>query len=386
MPNLNLEDNKQIRHTSVDFSLMIGLFLAFIFLYFIVPSGNNIVRYENLALGKENTSLISYFEKARIHCQDINDFSDCNNAYKKFGQDRPVVLWLGNSQIHSINQYKNGEETVVTSLHRQIKNDSYLLALSQPNANLQEHYLLFSYLFTRLPLSTLILPLVFDDMREDGLRTGVAKTINYPDIKELLNSTMFGQTLIASHSNNNPSGNDMDALNDTVQEIVEKKLNLALENTWLLWKNRPALRGEIIHSLYLFRNWLLRINASSIRKVIPGRYIKNKNSFSAILELASKHGVKVLVYVAPLRNDAKIPYDTIEYTNFKSEFKSIAKESGARFINLENLIPGELWGTKPATAFGKSDQEIDFMHFQAGGHILLANSLYDELRNLRITP
>ena len=39
---------------------------------------------------------------------------------------------------------------------------SSIITFSQPNANLQEHYVLFEYLRHRLPVRTLILPLVFD--------------------------------------------------------------------------------------------------------------------------------------------------------------------------------------------------------------------------------
>ena len=70
-----------------------------------------------------------------------------------------------------------------------------------------------------------------------------------------------------------------------------------------------------------------------------------------------------------------------QYVKFKSEIQTISKKSGVRYANLESLVPAELWGVKPNTTFD-SELELDFMHFQAGGHQLLADKLYEELKAL----
>jgi hypothetical protein len=174
----------------------------------------------------------------------------------------------------------------------------------------------------------------------------------------------------------------MAALEDTVQEQSEKYLNDELEEIWNIWEKRPELRGSFLGNLYLFRNWLFRINPSSIRKMIPGRYIMNMQALKAILQSANEQKIKVLIYIPPLRDDVKIPYDLEQYSNFKAEVQSIVKEYGVRFSNLENLVPAKYWGTKDTTTLG-GGQELDFMHFQAGGHRLLADALYEELKDLR---
>ena len=89
----------------------------------------------------------------------------------------------------------------------------------------------------------------------------------------------------------------------------------------------------------------------------------------------------MLLYIVPLRDDVKVPYDLDQYGEFKSEIQLIAKKSGVRFANFESLVPAEFWGTKSATTFG-SIPELDFMHFQAGGHQLLADAIYEELITL----
>lgn len=82
----------------------------------------------------------------------------------------------------------------------------------------------------------------------------------------------------------------------------------------------------------------------------------------------------MVLYVVPLRNDVDIPYDGTEYTRFKSSLENLAVKEGALFSNLEGLVPGELWGTKAGTSLNE-EAELDFMHFQAGGHGLLAETL-----------
>ena len=78
-------------------------------------------------------------------------------------------------------------------------------------------------------------------------------------------------------------------------------------------------------------------------------------------------------------------YNKEQYKLFKKEVKTIAQKNGAHFINLENLVPADYWGTKNTTTLGEK-QELDFMHFQSKGHQLLAERLYIELQLLWKKP
>ena len=371
---------KVLKFKEIDIKLPLGLLFGIVLLYQISPMEQGNKRFEDLALGMENTATFGQADALAVHCSDLADLGKCLLSYERAGSRQPVLLWLGNSQVHAINQIKPGEETAAPELHRKFQVTSeYFLTLSQPNASLQEHYLLFAYLLNRLPIKRLVLPVVFDDMREEGIRTSLIDAFKDQKTADSLRSSEFGQILIANNRDQDAAGNDMAALQDTLQEHSEKALNSMLEEAWSVWAERPTLRGNFLSWLYLFRNSALGINPSSTRKMIPGRYAKNRNALLAILELAALRQVKVLVYVVPLRNDGKIPYDSDEYASFKAEMASLALQYDARFADLENLVPAELWGTKGATAIG-GGQELDFMHFQAGGHRLLAKALYNELK------
>jgi lysophospholipase L1-like esterase len=130
----------------------------------------------------------------------------------------------------------------------------------------------------------------------------------------------------------------------------------------------------------------LGVNPSSKRKVIKGRYQDNMNALRATLELAKENSSHVLVYIAPLRSDVEIPYIKSEYDSFKNEVQMLTKELHAQFVNFEDLVPADLWGSKGGTTIGEKT-ELDFMHFQAGGHTLLANEVVKHLiQAKRVTP
>ena len=81
-----------------------------------------------------------------------------------------------------------------------------------------------------------------------------------------------------------------------------------------------------------------------------------------------------MAYIAPLRSDAERPYIAAEYEAFKQDTAAIAAEAGARFLDLEPLVPNEFWGQKDSTSLDGA-AEIDFMHFQSPGHELLARTI-----------
>ena len=127
--------------------------------------------------------------------------------------------------------------------------------------------------------------------------------------------------------------------------------------------------------MYELRNTLLGIKATTKRKLIRGRYNDNLAALTAILNTAASNHIQVLVYITPIRHDVDIPYVETEYTHFKQAVLTLTAQYGATYANLEDLVPAELWGSKNTTSMLHGSQEIDFMHFQAGGHQLLAVAL-----------
>lgn len=345
---------------------------------------------DTFALG--TVTQLSYAEKGgvKVHCGDLwteppETQADLCIDGALARESELQALWLGNSQIHSINQLKEPEDQTAPS----ILFDSLavrgvdLIALSQPNANLQEHYLLFEYTRQRLPLDLLILPVVFDDTREDGIRSRLQPAFQEPGVHDALAGTEIGAQLVERFGTtqpptpNDPEGAtdaDLAALNETVQESTESWLNDQLAERSDLWAARPDLRGQLFVWLYQARNSAFGINPSTVRPLLPGPYRNNLSALDAILRSASESRTRVLVYIPPLRSDTSPPYHPGEYAQFKEDVAARAAAHGAMFVDAGGLVPGPLWGMKESTNLS-GEPEFDFMHFQGAGHVLLAEAL-----------
>jgi hypothetical protein len=343
---------------------------------------------EAATFGAQTTSIFAKEGGHPIHCMDSRDANGCIEGARSRSA-RNSVLWLGNSQLHAINQMRLGEMNAPPILFESLYPRGLdLLTFSQPNANLQEHYVLFEYLRKQLPLRLLILSIVFDDLREDGLRDEVAALTRDEQTSMALSATDIGRRLLVI-SRFVAKDQDTAGIAQTIQERAELTLNGWLEEQNSLWKVRPMVRGKVFYGLYVARNALFGIKATSKRKIIQGRYNDNLAALAAILNAARREGIEVVLYIAPLRGGMEIPYDSGEYARFKSDIQRLARLHNARYANLEALVPNELWDS--GTESGANEvPDADFMHFQAGGHKVLAAKLEqlvtDSLANLDIRP
>ena len=340
---------------------------------------------EEYGLGKQSTA---YFPKIDGHPIHVDSFAGIpamqSYALKEAGQ-RKITLWLGNSQLHGINQFSNGDRNCVDYLFLDKIGSHFVIGYSIPNANLQEHYVAFKYLLTQLPVKQLILPVFFDDTRETGIRPDLLRVPIKEAMASDMDSSSFGVSLKSQFeaTGGEASGKDdqdMKALHSTTQEVVEQKLNKDLASVSEIWDERANIRSAVIYSyIYRLRNSMLGINPSTKRKKIPARYQDNLQAFINLLVTARKSQVDVLVYIPPIRGDVEQPYLQPEYEAFKEEIRKLCQDYGARFYNAENIVPPQYWGTKPATTMDGNAGEIDFMHFKAQAHRILVDSLKNKI-------
>jgi hypothetical protein len=343
---------------------LIGLDLAF---------RDRDVAFEEVALGAATHVYLAQVDGDPIHCFDLGDGERCLRGYARRGA-RAAAIWLGNSQLHAVNQYEEGQETATPILHRVLAADGLdLVAFSQPNANLQEHLVLYSWLAERLKIRALVLPMVFDDCRETGLRESIARALLDPAVVARLERTQIGRTIVAS-GRKQSSNEDLAALAGTAQERVEAALVGWLDAHVPLWAQRPQIRGSLMLDLYRVRNAVFGITSVSTRRMIPGRLAMNLEAARALLEDARERGIATVVYVAPLRRDVAPPYVASEYEAFRRDVAALAGETGAHFADLDGLGPAEAWGRTDASGLG-GEAEVDFMHFRAEGHVLLAHAV-----------
>lgn len=356
--------------------LISGLFAYFILHFFFLEKETN---YEDASImGAQTTSVFSSINGRLIHCQDSRDAHYCIDGAKSRGS-KDIILWVGNSQLHAINQWSENEVNSTSLLFEMLKKDSGkqtldLITFSEPNANLQEHYVLIQYLINRLPIKAIVLPLVYDDTREDGLRNDIATFTYEKDVESAISKNEVGKSIIRQRDSFLQDSSTSE-IRDTAQATVENFITDWLVNNSALWKARPELRGWIFSELYLFRNLIFGIKPDSKRRAIPGRYQRNLAALNEILFLTEQNGVKTILYIAPIRSDVEIPYDQDEYAKFKLDALNLARAHSVRLSNLEGLIPPNLWGEKDSTVLKGSGGELDFMHFQGAGHQVLASEI-----------
>lgn len=370
--------------------LLLGFLLAFLLLIGVFSDDK---KFEDLALGTETVTYRAVDSRNHsIHLLHFDDgeWSDFITGWKARGK-KNVILFLGNSQTHSINQRKENEVTFIELIHNRLTSlSTEALCVSFPNAGPQEFLLTYEYIRTQIPVTEVVIPVFFDDLREDGIRDVFFKELIQAkfqlngepgdSLSMKINAELRNFWTTNPNTHTSTENKDMAALKETVQEETERDLNAFLQLHFQAWQNRPNVRGDIFNWLYKLRNTILNIKASSIRRMIPQRYKWNMASLTQLADQCVADGVKVLFYVPPIRSDVPTPYNPTEYERFKLTLgqMSIEHPRDVKVKNYESIIPGPLWGYKAATNL-TSEREVDYMHFQYEGHQILADSLIQAL-------
>ena len=366
------------------FPMVVSLLLLPFFLNGMI--GDTPINWEELALGKETFSPHVFLEDGtRVYAKNQDQVVHCSsieNCFKNFSINKktPVVLWLGNSQLHAINQYKETDVLASEILHNNLKKDGYdLLTISHPSANLQEHYTIAEYAKLQLGLDSIIIGVVFDDFREDGVRNDIGKFLKDKPLSDELKATKIGRKIINNYKEVLDTQDDYGALRLSFQDKAERFLNEKLESISEIWGRRPYLRGLVFNTLYKTRNYVFNINPSTKRKMIKPRFKDNWNALESLIDSYVSSGINVFVYIAPIRGDVEIPYLPNEYDKFKLELTLLASKKGFNLMNYEDLVPAQFWGLKDSTNIDGSP-ELDFMHYQYGGHKILSDQIYKDLK------
>ena len=158
--------------------LIIAIFLSIYFLNILVEDKK--IEFNELALGKDtNTVFANRVNGNKIHCTTPSDL-ECLIGYNKKSLTMDLAIWIGNSQLHAINQATISDVVAPELLHRELKNfNKYLITYSLPNVSLLEKYILINNLVTNTKIGTLIIPVVYDDTRENIVRDDVIKLIDH---------------------------------------------------------------------------------------------------------------------------------------------------------------------------------------------------------------
>lgn len=362
--------------------MLLSIMVAFSMLY---AYNAQRIQADDFALGKQNTSRAEVWEGLSLTAHNIEDVAVLVREQAQWHAQAPVrrrlVAWFGNSQLHTLNQFKPGQHLAPYWLKQWAGCGDCIqpLGLSLSNANPQETLVLSRYVASKLPLSMVMLEVEFMGFREDAVRGDFARIVTdelqadlsaYPVAKELtaLRQAKAKDAKAASDKKTADGG-----LDGNFQKHVESVLSDRLADIWPLWHDRAYLRSNLLGDLFTLRNRIFNISSQSQRKIIRPRYVRNMTALRNMLESFRRDGVSVVLYLAPIRGDKPLPYDKAEYGQWKQDVADLAKAYSAQCLNLESLVPAGDWGSN----FG---EDIDFMHFQESGHKRLAQALLPLVR------
>jgi hypothetical protein len=360
--------------------LLVAGAIAFVGLYIYNPGH---LDPDTIALNPENQRQYETWKEQRITANRISDINtlieQLSVSPEEHSTARHLILWLGNSQLHQINQYHSGDHLAPYWLIKSSRCGDclYPLGISLPNANFQEHYVLAHLVEKHLPISLIVLELCFDQLREDGLREDF-KLMMSDALRADLDESAIGKNILRGWDalySKEPDKKRPSGLQGFAQERLENALDSGLGRVLPLWTYRPDLRGKFLLDLYFFRNWVFGIKPTTVRRLLKPRYQRNMQALELMMREAAQAGIPMLAYIAPIRHDVPLPYDVSEYESWKIVIAKLSEQYHVDLINLEQLVPAEEWGTY-------NGDDIDFMHFQGLGHVMLADALRPSIQRL----
>jgi hypothetical protein len=325
---------------------------------------------DEISLGPQQFTIAATWRGEQIAGKSLTDYEA---GWPTDTPPGPSALWLGNSQVHTINQFEQGMQTAPH--HASEALGWAVRCLSLPNASLQEHLVVTAWALDQRTPDHLVLALVYDDLREDGLRPRMDLLATEGALATLRTSGIGSG--LASELEAMLGGARDDGLAtsaDSFQDRSEAALENALSAAWPLWRARGDVLASVKYDMVQFRNLVFGIDPTTKRRMIPVLFDKNMEALDAILSLAAREGVRTLVYIAPLRQDIEPPYDLEAYGLWKDEIRSIAEAAGASYADLDSIVPGPEWGTI-------GEEQLDFMHFRVGGHVVLGEAVARLLRD-----
>lgn len=339
---------------------------------------------DQIALGDVAMAVPCSFEGRRINAWRLTDYPIVYPSSSDGTEEE--WLWLGNSQLHAINQ-PTADDRTAPAVASELCGFP-VFGLSLPNATLVEHLAVIEWAIPRRRPSWVILAVCYDDLRNDEYRPGwtalakaegdfIARLDARPACTELTKQIAQEEGPSTIDLQKTSVGGESSILGvrflaESLQDKSETRLGEFASEHFPVWRDRDQMWARVLAEAYHFRNFVFGITPQTKRKMIPTRYAKNMAALREVIEKFDGSGTRLLVYVCPLRFDIEPPYVMADYETWKRELKAEVETRGSCFADLDRVVPGGDWGT-----FGKS---LDFMHFQGKGHRLLGAAVTAAIR------
>jgi hypothetical protein len=296
-------------------------------------------------------------------------------------RQQPLVVVSGMSQMYAINDAQPADEIIVEHLDDSLSAHGVrAFGLAAPNMNNEEAllYLIATTIDARTRPTSFVYGVCFDKFRNVDLRPGLMRLLQRrPGLGDAWTAVCASRsdeypmacakmrTALGATAGANPGLREDDA---------EHRLRAQLGRFAPMIGDSADLNAKAQLEIFVLRNWLFRIKATSKRPLLQSVYRLNQEFLELMAEVAKERSVTLVLYVIPLNPGADNPYVPEQYASFKSWVQGFAWERALPFANLEGVVPHEAWGL--------SNGEPDFKHFREGGHKLVARAILERFEEI----
>ena len=371
--------------------IIAGLLIGYALFYYYSGKYYNF-EPKDFALGLSNhAKKASGTDFLRFHREASAIKSLTENMIKEKSAGNNIILIFGTSQLHAINDYKEGDSLTVEYVNDFfIKNNKpwRLYQISYPNASYCDFLAFYSnFRQNNAPLDLLVLELHYNTNLGSGLYDGNLQGLNKVYFSSMQNNDsgiIFLNDAIDKYKTNNSSSKDKKVIESIVtkgtpQEVLEKIINRGFDSVIPNFDRRKTLMSKldaerinfmVYFNIFTFKD-ALKIEAPTLSREIVKR---NTDAFNSLIKMTQFDGVHIIMYKQPIKQPfiAKSP-DYDKY--YMSLEKSFANNNHIFYTDYSFLVPA-----KDFVA------EEDIWHFNNEGHKIVGNrlaTLIDSLVNVK---
>ena len=367
-----------MKDSAVAFCVGVGLVLG-VWLFSTLATKTATFDPEAAGLGRNTITRSAEIAGRRVAGLRVSEIEHAAHAFRNEG--RSTALILGASQLHAINRFRTGDELAVFHAnHRAEARRSNLryVQVSIPNANFKEFLAIYLGLKRRgFTPDWLVITAVYDDLRETAIRHSVIKDMGEvpADLMEhggnAIESlaTEYRKTIANVEAGHSATGQVSNT--GTPQARAESAIVRFLEDHWGAYRNRGKLKAAAqVNVKGLVSGLLGGSMARRAPPIPPDVAHENMTALDDLIALARADGSKILLYQPPHRPGEQVFYhDRTAYDAWFAELSTrTLQEEGLDFVNLETLVPQDLWGET-------NEGRPDVFHFQGEAHRLLGVAL-----------
>ena len=338
---------------------------------------------EEIGVGSNTVVKKAFLDSLNINSSWVYDLENLvSDARKIYSKQKKIVLILGASQLHAINNPNTNSELMIEKLNKLDTNSSrFYIQASIPNANYHELYWIREYFREAgIPIFCTCLSFCYDDLRERPIKPEILNFIKKKFLK--INPSNYVKNDILKKSLK-----EKDSVKKPPSYLLEKFIVSKIENLSSSYKNRGKMiaknniyfETKLSKSIVFLSGMKIMANMEGERKFPKINSIDsawNLKAINAFFDDAIINNEKLFVYYQPVRpHDFIFPYDSSSFLGMKNYLKSCCSSNKSLdFADLTSKIPQKYWGK---TNLGYPD----IFHFQETGHQILADSLFDKLNN-----